>query len=399
MRTSSSLLITLIIGSLLALSKKGDTQDSLDISFGEGVPVYAKDSSFGLEFSARFQSRYKARTALNGDYQRNNINSAFLIRRARLKFSGFAFHPDLRFKMELGQSNSDLDGISRHTSNAANIIFDAVLKWSIRDDLVLWAGQTKLPGNRERVISSQELQFVERSRMNANFNIDRDIGLQLHHHFNIGQVLVRDIISLSQGEGRNVVTGDHGGYNYTGRIELLPFGAFDKNEDYVGGVIHRQENPKLSLGASYDHNRNAIRAEGQTGEFLPFDRDLQTLHLDMMFKYQGLSVMSEFGQRKAPKPVLYDAGTGRRIGSFYTGQGWVAQAGYLFKNDFEVSARYTSIRPEEVVSYPKVDEYTLGLSRYIVGHSLKIQSDISYIERSDRPDPELRLRLQTELSF
>ncbi len=389
--------LLLILG--LIHTSNARTQDSLDISFGEGIPVYAKDSSFALKFSTRIQSRYQARTGLDGDYQRADINSAFLIRRARLKFSGFAYHPDLRFKIELGQSNSDLDGISRHTSNAPNIVYDAVLKWRIRDNLDLWAGQTKLPGNRERVISSQELQFVDRSRVNANFNIDRDIGFQLRHHFSIGKVLVRDIISVSQGEGRNVVTGAHNGYNYTGRIELLPFGPFEKGGDYVGAAIFRQESPKLSIGADYDYNRNAMREEGQTGDFLPFQRDLQTLHFDMMFKYQGLSVMAEYGQRQASHPVLYDATNDRRLGSFYTGQGWVAQTGYLFKNDLEISARYTSIMPEKAVPYPDVSEYTLGLSRYIVGHALKVQSDISYIERSDREDDGLRFRLQTELSF
>ncbi len=279
------------------------------------------------------------------------------------------------------------------------------MKWDIRDNLSLWAGQTKLPGNRERVVSSQELQFVDRSRVNANFNIDRDIGFQLHHHFKLGPVLIRDIISISQGEGRNVLSGAHGGYDYTGRIEVLPFGAFTNDGDYVGSDIFREEDPKLSVGASFDHNRNAIREEGNTGGFLPNDRDLSSLHMDMMFKYQGFSLMSEYAQRDALNPVLYDpASTGpgdppRRLGAFYTGRGWVAQAGYLFRNDLEIAGRFTMIRPEDITARPDIDEYTLGLSRYIVDHHLKIQSDLSYIERSFASDPRFRFRLQTEVSF
>lgn len=392
---------------LLAVTVSGDLygQDSLETTFGQGLPVYAADSSFYLKFSTRFQNKYQARGPIKENVEREEINSSFLVRRARLKFSGYAYHPDLRFKIELGQSTSDLDKINPHLNNAPNLILDAVMKWDIRDNLSLWAGQTKLPGNRERVISSQELQFVDRSRVNANFNIDRDMGFQLHHHFELGPVLIRDIISVSQGEGRNVVDGAHGGYDYTGRVEVLPFGAFTNGGDYVSSDIFREEDPKLSLGASFDHNRNAIREEGNTGEFLPYDRDLTSLHLDMMFKYQGFSFMSEFAQREADNPVLYDPSSGfpgrfpRRVGSFYTGYGFVAQAGYLFKSDFEIAARYTRIRPENVTARPDVDEYTLGFSRYIVHHHLKVQSDLSYIEKSTLGDPHLRFRLQTEVSF
>lgn len=393
--------ILLLIGLSGFFSGVAEAQDSLETTFGQGLPFYAADSSFYLKFSTRFQNRYQARAPIKEELDRRDVNSSFLVRRARLKFSGYAGHPDLRFKVELGQSNSDLDGISEHTSNAPNVVYDAVLKWDIRDNLSLWAGQTKLPGNRERVISSQELQFVDRSRVNANFNLDRDMGVQLHHHFKLGQVLIRDKYSISQGEGRNVVTGAHNGYNYTGRIEVLPFGAFKKDGDYVGSDIYREEDPKLSLAGDFDFNRNAIREEGQTGAFLPYDRDLSTLHLDMMFKYRGFSFMSEYGERTTTgSPVLYD-GTipRRRIGSFFSGRGFVAQAGYLFKNDLEVAARYTMIRPEDVTVRPDVDEYTLGLSRYIVDHHLKVQSDLSYIDRSDFIDPHLRFRLQTEISF
>ena len=55
---------------------------------------------------------------------------------------------------------------------------DAVLKNHINENWSLWFGQTKLPGNRERVYSSQELQFVDRSLVNARFNLDRDVGVQ-----------------------------------------------------------------------------------------------------------------------------------------------------------------------------------------------------------------------------
>src|SRR5690606_20106056 len=107
---------------------------------------------------------------------------SFLIRRARLKFDGFAYSPKLRYKIELGLSNQDIAGASEFTGDAPRIIYDAVIMWRFYQNFELWAGQTKLPGNRERVISSANLQLIDRSLLNSTFNIDRDIGFQLRHN-------------------------------------------------------------------------------------------------------------------------------------------------------------------------------------------------------------------------
>ncbi len=396
MRRIIPLFPLLIVG--LLFSFPAQSQHKLEATFGKGLPFYGADSSFYLKFSTRIQNKYMAEGPVKKGLTSDDLSSNFMVRRARLKFSGFAYHPDLRYKMEFGLSNSDLDKVSSHTANASNVILDAVLKWDVHDNLSLWAGQTKLPGNRERVISSQELQFVDRSLVNANYTLDRDVGIQVHHHFHLGPLLIRDIYAISQGEGRNIVTGNHGGYNYTGRLEVLPFGAFSNDGDYVAAAVYREESPKLSIAASYDLNQNAIREEGQTGSFLPFQRDLGYTVVDLIFKYGGFSLMSEYAQRMANYPVMWDQ-NGEAIASFNTGEGFMVQSGYIFKNDLEVAGRFTTITPETITGRAKVNEYTLGVSRYVVGHDLKVQADLSYIEESTAPDPHLRFRLQTELSF
>ena len=141
--------------------------------------------------------------------------SNFLVRRARLKFNGFAFSPKLKYKMELGLSNRDISGASKYTSNAPRYILDAVVMWNFYENFELWAGQTKLPGNIERVISSGNLQQVDRSMLNSKFNIDRDLGIQLRHHFYLtDNFLVREKLAISQGEGRNITKGNLGGHQY-----------------------------------------------------------------------------------------------------------------------------------------------------------------------------------------
>lgn len=365
-------------------------------SFGKGIKIKAEDESFEMKFSTRFQTLYVGELNLETD----DYTDQLLVRRARLKFDGYVFSPKLEYKIELGIANRDTRNSSGggipQNSGTANIILDAAIKYKFAPNWELWFGQTKLPGNRERVISSQKLQFVDRSLVNSRFTLDRDIGLQLRHKDKIGNMVIKEIASISMGEGRDVTSNNPGGYDYTGRVEFLPMGEFTNKGDYFSSDLEREASPKLALGVTVDYNDNAVRQRGQLGSFMFDDNgnqlssDLTALFVDLMFKYQGLSVASEFAAKD---------GSTRNNNGFGTGTGFVIQAGYLFKNNFETALRYTTIEPDNFTSgLSNETEYTLGLSRYIVGHSLKVQTDFSYTD-FDGPEDEFRYRLQVELSF
>lgn len=334
------------------------------------------------------------------------------IRRARLKFDGWAVSPKLAYKVELALSNQDLSSTSdfAQSGGAPKIILDAVVKWQFHKNFELWAGQTKLPGNRERVVSSQKLQFVDRSMVNSTFNIDRDMGVQLHGNFNSGKAVIRPILALSMGEGRNMAMDNIGGLDYTARLEYLPFGEFSGGGDYFDADLKREPRPKLALGVSYDFNKGASRQK-QSGRFLMdteghyLTNDMQTLFIDGVFKYRGLFITAEYADKKCVLPQgaslekmedkMVDAG-GK---SYHTGRGFNIQAGYLFKNNWEVAGRYTTITPDWEMSFTGAEEYTLGVSKYIVGHSLKVQSDISLTDKENEDVNGLRYRLQFEVAF
>ena len=58
-------------------------------------------------------------------------------------------------------------------------------------------GQGKLPGNRERVISSGNLQLVDRSRLNSRYNIDRDVGFTLSNWTKLGkQFFIKEVAAV-----------------------------------------------------------------------------------------------------------------------------------------------------------------------------------------------------------
>lgn len=368
--------------------------------FGKGIfNLIGQDSTWTMKFAARAQF-LGAGTWSAGEETETN----FLIRRARFKFDGFVVSPKLRYKLELGLSNRDISGASIYTSNSPRYILDAVIKWNFYRNFVLWFGQTKLPGNRERVISSGNMQQVDRSLLNRHFNIDRDFGIQLRHHFYVtDSFLIREIFSIAQGEGRNVTTGNLGGYQYTGRLEFLPFGRFDGIGDYSGADLKRENNPKLSVGISYDFNNNAVKTRSNQGSYMEtdkgyFETNITTLFVDAMFKYQGFSLMAEYSDRNADDVFAFNS-DGSLTGDFVQiGNAVNLQTGYLFKNNWEVSGRYTNISLDDLISGTSRDQLTLGVSRYIVGHKLKVQSDIS-LTQEDNTNDLWMFRLQFDIHF
>ncbi|MEP2023448.1 MAG: porin [Reichenbachiella sp.] len=368
---------------------------------GNGIRFVPKDSSFSIQWNTRFQTQYIGAQ----DLETKEYADAFTIRRFRLKFKGHLYHPNIQYKIELAMSNRDQGDFFAEHNGAASIVLDAVLKWKFHPGWQLWVGQTKLPGNRERVISSGALQLVDRSRLNSRFNIDRDKGLWLHHEHKVGNVVVREILSATTGEGRNVTESTIGGYDFTFRGELLPFGKFTNKGDYFGEDLAREESPKLSLAATYDHNFGTSRQRGQLGLYIldevdgeKIHSDLATIFVDMMFKYKGFSVMSEYVHKRVADGVVHGYTTSGEEIYFYTGQALNIQGGYLFKNNMSIDARFTDIVPERVEIDDAERRYELGFGKYIVGHTLKFQASIAYRDRATKND-NMIYSAQFEIGF
>jgi len=396
MKLKLSLTVLLMSFSLFTMAQETNAP-----KFGKGLlNLVGQDSTWTMNVAARMQFLATA------NFQEGESGeSNFLVRRARLKFDGYAFSPKLKYKLELGLSNRDISGASEFTSNAPRYILDAVIKYNFAKNLELWFGQTKLPGNRERVISSGNMQQVDRSLLNSRFNIDRDLGIQLRHHFNLtNNFVVKEIFSIAQGEGRNITTGNIGGHQYTGRVEFLPMGNFTSGGDYSGSDLKREETPKLALGVSYDHNNNAVKNRSNQGSYMTNDigfyqTNINTLFIDAMFKYNGFSFMAEYADRDADDPYAKNSDGSLTGAEVQVGRGLNLQTGYLFNNDLEVSGRYTNIELDKTVTGKDAEnQYTLGISKYIVGHKLKIQSDISVLDITNS-NKQIMYRLQFDIHF
>ena len=381
-----------------------NAQESNAPKFGKGLfNLIGQDSTWSMKVGLRFQTLATSKWDVNNGL--SNPESSMLIRRSRLKFDGFAFSPKLKYKVELGLSNRDQSGASKYTSNAPRYILDAVLKWNFSGNFVLWFGQTKLPGNRERVISSANLQQVDRSLLNSRFTIDRDMGVQLRHHFNLTDTfLVKEIFSIAQGEGRNITTGNLGGHQYTTRVELFPFGDFKSKGDYKGSDLKFEPSPKLSLGVAYDFNNNASKTRSNQGSYMLNDTgfystNISTLFVDAMYKHQGFSLMAEYANRTADDAFAKNSDGSLTGDEVQVGNGLNIQTGYLISKTVELSGRYTNISlNKEITGKGSENQYTLGLSKYIAGHSLKVQTDLSYTDIGFKTN-QLLYRVQVDIHF
>lgn len=383
-----------------------NAQEISDTSFGKGLINFtAKDSSFSVKFAPRFQVRSISSWDHDGS-QYGSPEHNFIVRRARLKFDGFAYSPKLKYKIELGLSNRDISGANAFNRNTPRYILDAVIMWEFAKNWELWAGQTKLPGNVERVVSSANLQLINRSLLNSRFNIDRDLGIQIRHKSNLGgNFLMREKFSISQGEGRNVTEGNEGGLQYTARVEFLPFGAFKSKGDYSQSDLKREEKPKLMAGFTYNYNQDAVRERGFAGDYMIrtdgtiYETDQTTIFADAMFKYQGFSFMGEYAKRTADNEIATEADGVTPTGDVVlTGNALNLQAGYLFKNNYEIAARFTTVEYESITGALPTDQYTIGVNKFIVGHKLKVQSDLSYTTVNGNED-NITFRLGFDIHF
>lgn len=371
---------TLLTGNWILGQKKVDL--AIFTKPQRGIEFVAKDSLFSMRFQFRMQNRAAMLTKSETDLSAGSYE--FRVRRVRLKMEGFVYSPKLTYKLQLAFSRGDMDWDMTQESTvntSVNVLRDAVINYEPWKDVKFSFGQTKLPGNRQRVISSGDQQFADRSIVNATFNIDRDFGFFGSFKRNYFAVLG----ALTIGEGRNS-NGPNTGLSYTGRVEALPFGAFADKNDYQEGDLAREPKPKLSIGVSYNFNDDAVRAGGQLGRDLFQKTDMSTLSLDLLFKYRGFALYSEFMQRNCSVPITYTADS-LSIQPVFAGNGFMQQVSYLFKSNWEIAVRYAEVTPFSSVynnpDFPQINlkknqEFQLGVTKYLYGHRVKVQGNLLY---------------------
>jgi phosphate-selective porin OprO/OprP len=362
--------------------------------FGRGIGITAPDSMYNINIRFRIQNRIGVSTF---DQENLMIDEwEMTVRRLRLRFDGYVYSPKVTYVLQLSFTRADMDW---DNTQFPNIVRDAMVMYRINPHWAIGIGQGKLPGNRQRITSSGDMQFVDRSAVNALFNFDRDFGVNVFYTNNIKQFHYAVRGTISSGDGRNVAATDPG-LGYSGRVEFYPLGQFTNGGDYFEGDLVREKKPKLSIAGFYFYNEASRRTGGTIGQFLYEPRTFVANGIDAMFKYMGWSYAAEFMNRSAANPLTFnEVGDVRYL---YTGYGLNNELSYIFRNMFQLAGRYTFIEPRGIINQHEKSRryYTVGASRYIKGHRLKIQTDVTLHDFINAPQMGFyQARFQVEIGI
>ncbi|KGO81578.1 porin [Flavobacterium beibuense F44-8] len=341
-------------------------------SYGKGVGLTTPDSLFQFNIRFRMQNRMsyvesEGESTIDGQ-----------IRRLRLRFDGYVGDPKFLYAIQLSFAPGDVG--QAHEGENVNIIRDAIVFYRPNKHWNIGFGQTKLPGNRQRINSSGALQLTDRTINNARFTIDRDFGFQVH---NLNEYLDKFSYNfkgaISMGEGRNSTKEPDNGLAYTGKVELYPFGAFKNNGTFFEGDLKREDKPKVMVSGAYQFNNKARKTQGQLGNYLFEKRDMQSLLLDAMFKYDGWSFQTAYMQRTAKDPVTYNPDDITDFKYVFTGHGLDYQLSYLFPSDYELIGRFSTQKVHKDIETftPNINQYSVGVTKYIWEHTFKAQMEVS----------------------
>jgi phosphate-selective porin OprO/OprP len=365
-------------------------------NFGKGVGLTSPDSIFQFNIRFRMQNRFTAQKI-----EGKEMTFDGQIRRLRLRFDGYVGNPNFLYVLQLSFAPGDVGEIE--SGENLNIIRDAVVYYRYNAKWNIGFGQTKLPGNRQRVNSSGALQLTDRSITNGRFNIDRDFGFFLNHFREGANIFSWNIrTAITTGDGRNYTKAPDNGLAYTAKLEFLPLGKFGKDGVYFEGDLFREPAPKFMISGAYHYNHKAKRQAGVLGDDLFEARNIRAFLLDALFKYRGLALMGSYMNRNVKNPITRDdAGNSSRIN---TGYGTDVQISYLFADYYELIGRYSTLTPtgENKEVNPDQSQFTLGLTKYIWEHAFKVQLEASLdnIRRTPFDNKQnYYMRLQIEMGI
>lgn len=386
---------------------------------GKGLRIESRDKNFALETRLRIQYRIDVNQS-EEDFSddEDRIQIAAMLRRARLQFTGNLWGPKTKFKAEFAMAPRDLGMTGSDNPPIVNgdqrVSRSPLLDWYIQfeqlRDLTVRMGQYKVPYSRERVISSGDLQFVDRTILNREFTVDRDIGFDIRSSDLFGlDKRLRYAIGIYAGEGHSSYQSNDLNLMSLARLEYLPFGDF---KDYKQSDLSRTEFTGLSFGLGVARVQGGKGSRGIIGRRFADEgtTDYDNLNFDIAFKKQGYSLDAVYFRRygtRNPGSATDDNGGLIAVTEARNGWGYGAQGGYLFANDMEVATRYSKIVGSEgTTSLQDVEEAGIGVSYYLASHLFKWQAD--YLKfwgegdndsGADFDDARDQLRVQMQIAF
>lgn len=342
----------------------------------------------------------------------DNAESTLELRRARMKVGGHGYQSWLKYYFEV-----DWQPLINPGSSSAGTS-TRLIDWRIMIERYKWLqlrlGQWKVNYNRERVDSSGKQQFVERSIVNNEFTIDRQVGAMLYGHLMPGTLADSwYYVGVFTGSGR-ATRNDDDNMMWMARLQWNFLG---RDLKWSQSDVKYHEIPAASLAFGYSNNisRCTRFSSSGCGNLTGFTTPatavdgqfrLDQLVEELAFKWRGFSFQHEFHWKQVKDSTIVVGGLGRKtdmIGSY-------AQVGYfphyvipVIPKPLEAALRYAFVDPNIHASRDLRQEFTVALNWFFAGHRNKVTLDGSHLTEQNiaRPNAlnEQRVRLQWDVSF
>ena len=342
--------------------------------------IQSEDKNFVLnpnfQLQVRFVANYRdtAETFTGtpptlDDVDDDNIESGFEIRRAKFTFDGNVFAPNIVYKLQWATSRS----------GGGVVLEDAWLRLPLGrfaggdavSDFAVRFGQFKDFTFHEETTSSKRQLAVDRSMMNealAGGITDFEQGITLIWDDGAEGLPLRAEIGYTDGpnsDNTNFVDGGGSStfdianpdYGVVGRIEYLAFGNWKAYDDFTT-LGNTEDTLVFGAGANWAEAGNAHAL------FHTVDAQYEVGRLGLYGAYVGVATNND-----------NDAG-----GNWYD-WGFLAQAGYMLTDKWEVFGRYDWVSLDEDRSDDENEfsEITAGVNYYFEKHALKFTADVTYL--------------------
>jgi phosphate-selective porin OprO/OprP len=281
--------------------------------------IGSADGNFRLQIGGDLQVRYYGGFGAD-DGSGDHYEGGFQNQRTRLDFRGHIISPKLTYRV---QANFNRNG-------GGFELQDAWGEYALENGLKIRWGQFKLPFDRERVVSSTATQTLERSLVDAVFNLDRSQGVQLSYQAE------RWRISAAFSDGRRASNSEwtsaaEADFAFSARTEFrfgdAGWGQYRDLTSFRGD----QSGLLIGLGGHWQQDGSTAAPAGARGTI-----DLFQYTADIGLEGGGWS--------------LFGAVVGRSIRDHddsFSDWGFLVQGGVFLNDNAELYARYARVMPDD----------------------------------------------------
>lgn len=378
-------------------AKPGLPDRFVNVSYGKnGFEFRTENNKFSLAIQNRAQIRYSdpfdSDPRSIADLERDD--SSFRIRRARTRLRGHAYWPWLKYYLQYDWSQPVLRDLT--------LTIDKY-QWA-----KVWFGRGKVIYNDERVTSSANQQFVNRSIVNDIFTVDRQQGVQIFGNLFPGtwhdvSYSAGIFSGLGVGEGSN----DDKHMMYSGRLQWNALGG---EMPFSQSDIEFLEQPALNFAFAAATNRSrctAFQTDSRSCRDLPGfapgedgQYRINQMMEEVRFKWQGFSVQHELHWKEIIDTFKGQGDPARKTNLM----GSLVQAGYfphhifpVIPRNLEFAGRYAFVDPNTHEKNDLQKEISGVVTYFFNGHANKVNFQISHLIVQNQSDQ--RFWLQWDLTF